>query len=99
MLRSEVIEPQIEYIKKEEEREENNRLNINIDILNNQKDLYRIYNICYSKKDKVYFYYREKSKYNWERCYYYLSGIFLTYYPINLLPFTRWKIENIKQRL
>ena len=51
------------------------------------------------KQCKKHFYYREENKNDWIVYNYYLSPIFILYYPEELVPYVKWKIKNIKQRI
>tara|TARA_B100000989_G_C19373446_1_gene398433 strand:- start:12 stop:293 length:282 start_codon:yes stop_codon:yes gene_type:complete len=51
------------------------------------------------KQCKKFIYYKEDNKNYWILYNYYLSPIFLLYYPEELVPFVKWKIKNIEQRI
>ena len=71
---------------------------INYSILNSQYNYIYKFNIPFDIRNKKdYFYYYNSNK--WQ-CYpYYLSGIFVSETPMELIPYIKWKIDNIKQRL
>ena len=69
------------------------------DIINNQIKLYEIYNINYKIRDKIDFILIENENNYWEIWPYYLYGIFSVNYPFKLIPYIKWKINNIEQRL
>ena len=48
---------------------------------------------------KKYIYYKEDNYNGWEIYNYYLSPIFLLLFPEELIPYIKWKINNIKQRI
>jgi len=50
-------------------------------------------------KCKKYIYYKEDNFNGWEIYNYYLSPIFLLLFPEELIPYIKWKIKNIKQRI
>ena len=51
------------------------------------------------KQCKKHFYYKEDNKNDWTLYNYYLSPIFILYYPLELIPYIERKIKNIKQRI
>ena len=71
---------------------------INYSILNSQFLSIYLNNIAFNTNNKKdYFFYYNNN--NWYKYPYYISGVFLTGLPIELIPYIKWKIENIKQRL
>ena len=60
---------------------------------------YEIYNINYKIRDKIDFILIENENNYWEILPYYLYGIFSVNYPFKLIPYIKWKIDNIVQRL
>ena len=75
-------------------KEENNYISdIQYNLLQNINSKIRLHN-C-----KKFVYYKEDFKNNWVLYNYYLSPIFILYYPDKLIPYINWKINNIKQRI
>ena len=71
---------------------------INYSIINSQfLDIYQK-NIVFKNNNKIDFFYNY-SNYNWYKYPYYILGVFLTEKPKELIPYIKWKIQNIKQRI
>ena len=71
---------------------------INYSIINSQfLSIYRN-NIAFNTNNKKAYFFDYNNN-NWYKYPYYISGIFLTGQPMELIPYINWKIENIKQRL
>ena len=71
--------------------------NINYCILNTQFSLIHKNNIKFNinnKEDFIFYYNNNK----WSIYPYYISGIFLTNEPKELIPYIRWKIINISSK-
>ena len=71
---------------------------INYSILNSHSNYIYKFNIPFdikNKKDYLNYY----NSNNWY-CYpYYLSGIFVSKKQIEFIPYIKWKLQNVKQRL
>ena len=78
----------------------NNNMYYSIDycILNLQHNIIYKNNITFNIYNKKDYFYNNKNN-NWYIYPYYISAIFLTNEPKELIPYIKWKIQNIKQRV